>query len=135
VNGSCLVADFGSALTIDVVGDTGAYLGGIIAPGVGMSAHALHSATALLPEVRPAPVDCVTGRDTIACIRSGLFFGTICMVEGLVKRLRAEHPGATTVLATGGNAPLFAGHIPVIDEIIDELTLEGIRLTVEGSNR
>jgi type III pantothenate kinase len=131
----CLVVDFGSALTIDVISKTGSYLGGVIAPGVGMSAHALHSATALLPEVTPEAVERVTGRDTITCIRSGLFFGTIAMVEGLVARLRAEHPDARTVLATGGGAALFTGHIDVIDEFVPGLTLEGIRLAVEEGER
>lgn len=132
VGGACLVVDFGSALTVDVVSTRGEYLGGVIAPGTGMSAAALHAGTALLPEVKPDVVDVVTGKDTITCIRSGLFWGAISMVEGLVRRLKEEHPDVEKVLATGGDAGIFAPHTTVMDEVIPELTLEGIRLTVES---
>lgn len=128
---ACLVVDFGSALTLDVVSGEGAYLGGVIAPGIAMSASALHAHTALLPEVKPERVERVTGNDTIHCIRSGLFWGTIGMLEGLVARLRQEHPAVKRVLATGGDAEIFAGDCAVIDEVVPALTLEGIRLTLE----
>jgi len=132
VGDACLVADFGSAFTLDVVSDDGAYLGGVIAPGIGMSAHALHRETALLPEVKPEPVDHVIGKDTIGCIQSGLFWGTVSELEGLVRRLKSEYPPARKVLATGGDAELMRERCDVIDEVIPELTLEGIRLTLEG---
>ncbi|HUV39634.1 MAG TPA: type III pantothenate kinase [Planctomycetota bacterium] len=128
---ACLVADFGSALTLDVVSTDGAYLGGVITPGIGMSAQALHRQTALLPEVKPEPVDHVIGTDTITCIQSGLFWGTVSELEGLVARLRKEYPPARKVLATGGYAELIAREARVIDEVLPELTLEGIRLTLE----
>ncbi|HUW58273.1 MAG TPA: type III pantothenate kinase [Planctomycetota bacterium] len=133
---ACLVADFGTALTIDVVSVDGAYVGGVIAPGITMSASALHAGTALLPRVVLRPVDNVIGTDTVGCIQSGLFWGTIGMLEGLVRRLREEYPAARKVLGTGGDAALFADHCDVIDEVVPELTLEGIRLTVEeGAER
>jgi type III pantothenate kinase len=132
---ACLVADFGTALTVDVVSSEGDYLGGVIAPGVGMSASALHTGTALLPEVRPEAVQDVIGKDTVSCMQSGLFWGTVGMVEGLVARIKQEYPPAKKVLATGGYAGLFAGRCPVIDEIVPELTLEGIRLTLEGETK
>ena len=128
---ACLIADFGSALTVDVVSEEGAYIGGVIAPGVGMSAAALHAGTALLPEVKVEPLERVIGTDTITCIQSGLFWGTISTLEGLVARLRQEYPAVGKVLATGGDAELFAGRCAAIDEVVPELTLEGIRLTVE----
>jgi type III pantothenate kinase len=132
---ACLVADFGTALTVDVVSSDGDYLGGVIAAGVGMSAKALHAGTALLPEVKCRAVKNVIGKDTVSCIESGLFWGTIAEVEGLVARLRKEVPAARKVLATGGYAEIFAGQCAVIDEVVPELTLEGIRLTLEGDRK
>jgi len=132
---ACLVADFGTALTVDVVSSDGDYLGGVIAAGVGMSAKALHAGTALLPEVKCRAVKEVIGKDTVSCIESGLFWGTIAEVEGLVARLRKEVPAARKVLATGGYAEIFAGQCAVIDEVVPELTLEGIRLTLEGDRK
>jgi len=131
VKGACLVADFGTALTVDVVSSEGDYLGGVISAGVGMSAKALHTGTALLPEVKCRPVKEVIGKDTVSCIESGLFWGTIAEVEGLVARLKKEYPAARKVVATGGYAEIFAGQCTVIDEVVPELTLEGIRLTLE----
>jgi len=132
---ACLVADFGTAVTLDVVSSEGDYLGGVIAPGVGISASALHAHTALLPEVKPEQVENVIGRDTVSCIQSGLFWGTVSMVEGLVRRLKEEYPPARKVLATGGYAELLAGRCSVIDEVVPELTLEGIRLTLGGETK
>jgi len=81
--------------------------------------------------VKPEPVDHVIGTDTITCIQSGLFWGTVSELEGLVARLRKEYPPARKVLATGGYAELIAREARVIDEVLPELTLEGIRLTLE----
>ena len=132
---ACLVADFGSALTVDVISEKGEYLGGVIAPGIGMSAAALHAHTALLPHVTPTTAEHVMGRNTIECIRSGLFWSAIGFVEGVVARLRKEYPPAKRVLATGGDAELIAPHCKAIDEVVPELTLEGIRLTLEREGR
>ncbi len=134
VGKACMVVDFGSALTVDVVSEDGAYLGGAIAPGLGMSAAALHSGTALLPEVTLEVPQTATGTNSISCIQSGLFWGTIGMVESLVARLKTEHPEVTRVLATGTDAELFVPHTDAIDEMIPELTLVGIRLTIDREN-
>ncbi len=100
--------------------------------GIAMSAQALHARTALLPEVAPEPVDWVIGTNTVACIRSGLFFGAIAMIEGLVSRARKEHPNVKRVLATGGDAELIASRCAGIDEICPDLVLEGILHAVRG---
>jgi len=131
---ACLVVDFGSAVTIDVVSETGDYLGGVIAPGVRIAADALHKGTALLPKVDLGASERVIGKDTVACMRSGLYWGTVGAVEGLVARVRGEYPAAKRVLATGGDARLFADVCTVIDEVVPELTLEGIRLTVAAGD-
>jgi type III pantothenate kinase len=129
---ACIVVDLGSAVTLDVVSSDGEYLGGVIAPGVGMWSSALHANTALLPEVAPEAVEHVIGKDTVQCIQSGLFWGMISMLEGLVRRLKTEHPAARFVFATGGAADLFAGHFTMVDEVVWGLTLEGVRLALEG---
>jgi len=126
VRGACLVVDLGTAITVDAVSAKGEFLGGVIAPGLRISAEALHSRTALLPEVSPEPVKRVIGKNTVRCIQSGLYFGAIAMVEGLVKRARKERRGVKKVLATGGDAELIASRCSGIDEIVPDLVLEGI---------
>lgn len=133
LHSAALVVDFGTALTIDVCSEAGEYLGGIIAPGLRTAAVALHSRTALLPQVDITPPEKVTGRNTVDCIRSGVFWGAVAMLEGLIPRLRREHPEATKVLATGGDAAAVARVTRVIDEVVDDLTVQGIRLAAEAA--
>ena len=128
-----LIVDLGTALTIDVCSSDGAYLGGVIAPGLDMSASALHDHTALLPRVRVERPANVTGRNTLDCLRSGLFWGSVAMIEGLVARLRLEHPDVRSVFATGGGAPIIASACPVIDEVLPDLHFEGLRLVAESA--
>ena len=130
---ACFIVDLGTALTIDVCDPDGAYLGGIIAPGLGVSASALHDHTALLPKVHVARPKAVTGRNTLDCIRSGLFWGSVSMIEGLVLRLRTEHPEARKVFATGGGAALIASACPVIDEVLPDLHFEGLRIAAQSA--
>jgi type III pantothenate kinase len=130
---ACLIVDLGTALTIDVCDPDGAYVGGIIAPGIRMSASALHDHTALLPQVKIDRAGAITGRNTLDCIRSGLFWGTVASIEGLVARLRLEQPATKTVLATGGDASLIAPSCPVIDEVVPDLHFEGLRLIADSA--
>ena len=129
---ACLVVDAGSALTIDAVSAQGVFLGGVIAAGVGMSAEALASGTALLPRVDLVFPDRVLGADTVSALRSGLLWGAVEMIEGLLRRLKAEVDEGARVFLTGGDAALLAPHLAGIDEVTPHLTLEGLRLAVEG---
>jgi type III pantothenate kinase len=127
--GPLIVVDFGTATTLDVVDGDGNYCGGVIAPGITLSLTALHMATAKLPSVRIGRTDRVIGKDTVSCMQSGIFWGYVGLVEGLVGRIRREfgcEPMRT--IGTGGLSPLFAGAIDMIDRIDLDLTLWGLRL-------
>lgn len=126
--GSCIVIDFGTATTFDVVDSAGAYCGGVIAPGINLSMEALHNATALLPRipVRHPGHAPVVGTSTIAAMTSGVFWGYVGLIEGLVARIKAERAEPMLVIATGGLAPLFAEATKVIDRIDGDLTLRGL---------
>ncbi|MBX6740968.1 MAG: type III pantothenate kinase [Acetobacteraceae bacterium] len=129
--GPLVVVDFGTATTFDVVDAEGAYLGGVIAPGVNLSIEALHQAAARLPRIGIGRPQAVIGRDTVAAMQSGIFWGYVGMIEGIIGRIRAEHDGALKVVATGGLAPLFAEGTTVIEKIDPDITLEGLRLLAE----
>src|SRR6195256_1346280 len=107
--GPLIVVDFGTATTFDVVDRDGNYCGGVIAPGINLSLHALETAAAKLPSIRIRRTDRVIGKDTVSCMQSGIYWGYIGLVEGLVQRIRAERGERMDVIATGGLAPLFAG--------------------------
>lgn len=128
--GPCVVVDFGTAVTWEVVSDRGEYLGGVIAPGPGVTADALSSHTAKLPRVALAPPPRVIGKGTVDSIQSGLFYGYLGLVEGVTRRILGEL-GQSTVIATGGFAHTFASHSEVIDLVDLDLTLKGIRLIWE----
>ena len=123
-----MVIDFGTATNFDVVGDDGAFLGGIIAPGVNLSIEALHRAAARLPRIAIGRPQAVIGRSTVPAMRSGIFWGYVGMVEGLVERVRKEIDAPIKVIATGGLAPLFAEGTTIFDHIDQDITLEGMRL-------
>ena len=130
--GPCIVVDFGTATTFDVISERGEYLGGVIAPGVGISAEALFVRTARLPKVdirRPARV---IGTNTVSHIQSGLFYGYIGLTDGLIERIIEELGGQKPkVVSTGGLATLIASgsrYIGIIDEM---LTLDGMRIVYE----
>lgn len=128
VKGACIVVDFGTATTFDVVDKAGAYCGGVIAPGINLSMEALHMATALLPRipVRHPGHAPVVGTSTVAAMTSGVFWGYVGLIEGLVTRIKAERAESMKVIATGGLAPLFAEATKVIDRIDGDLTLRGL---------
>lgn len=123
-----IVVDFGTATTFDVVANDGAYVGGVISPGVNLSLEALHMGAASLPHVDVTMPDSVVGANTVACIQSGIFWGYIGLVEGIVKRIRMERDRPMKVVATGGLAPLFDQGFDLFDAIEDDLTAHGLRL-------
>jgi type III pantothenate kinase len=131
--GPAIVIDFGTATTFDVISREGNYTGGSIAPGIGIAMDALVGHTAQLYKVELKPPPCPVGRNTSHAIQSGLFWGYVGLVEGLVARLRAAMPdGADAkIIATGGLAPLFREHTNVIQEIAPFLTLDGMRIIHE----
>lgn len=126
--GPLIIVDFGTATTLDVVDRDGNYCGGVIAPGINLSLAALHMAAAKLPSVRIGRTDKVIGKDTVSCMRSGIYWGYVGLVEGLVGRIKAEFGAAMRVIATGGLAPLFAGASDAIERVDPDLTLWGLRL-------
>ncbi|HWM86062.1 MAG TPA: type III pantothenate kinase [Kofleriaceae bacterium] len=124
----CIVVDFGTATTWDVVSPRGEYLGGIIAPGVQISAEALYRHAAKLPRVELARPGKVVGRNTVASMQSGLVYGYAGMVDAMVDRIRAEVEFEARCLATGGLAPLIAGESRTIEAADDLLTLRGLKI-------
>jgi type III pantothenate kinase len=123
-----LVVDFGTATTFDVISPRPEYMGGAIAPGIGISADALFARAAKLPRVDAVKPPSVIGRNTVAAIQSGLVYGYVGLVEGIVARMRAELDWPVKVVATGGFAELVARESPAIDTVDDNLVLEGLRL-------
>jgi type III pantothenate kinase len=133
--GALIVIDFGTATTFDVVSGEGDYLGGIIAPGVNLSMEALHRAAAKLPLVGVRrPGNQVVGRNTVHAMQSGIYWGYVALIEGLVDRIKREQDVPMTVVATGGLSTLFANATAAIDHIDKDLTLRGL-LEVYRRNR
>lgn len=122
----CIVADFGTAITIDLVTKAGEYLGGIIAPGLDISLEALATRTALLPKVELREPPELLGRDTANSIRSGLLYGCVALIDGLVTGLRDQYAPKALVVATGGASRLIAKHARTIDHLKPHLVLEGL---------
>src|SRR5450755_317175 len=132
VRDTCVVVDFGTAITYDAVSAEGAYLGGIITPGAEISIDALYARAAKLPKVELAPPRSLIGKSTVDAIRSGIVFGFGGQVDGIVRRLRAELGPETIVIATGGLAPALVPFVQeTIHEVDDLLTLVGLRLIWE----
>ncbi len=130
-SGPLVVVDFGTATTFDVVDADGAYLGGVIAPGINLSLEALHKAAARLPRIGIGRPQAVIGRSTVPAMQSGIYWGYVGLVEGLVTRIRAEYDRPLKVVATGGLAPLLAEGTTIIEHINPDLTLDGLRLLAQ----
>ena len=126
--GAVVVVDFGTATNFDIVSADGNYEGGVIAPGVNLSAEALHSAAALLPRVAIHRAQAVIGKDTVPAMQSGLYWGYVGLIEGLVARIKSEYGRPMTVVATGGLAHLFQHDIPGIEHIDPDITIRGLML-------
>ena len=121
-----IVVDFGTATTFDIAGHDGAYVGGVIAPGVNLSLEALHMAAAALPHVDITKPQRVVGTNTVACMQSGIFWGYVGLVKEICARIKAERDQDMKIIATGGLAPLFAQTEDLFDAIEDDLTMHGL---------
>ncbi len=124
--GDLIIVDFGTATTFDVVDTDGAYIGGVIAPGVNLSLQALHQAAAALPHVDISKPQAVIGTNTVACMQSGVFWGYVGLVREICSRIKAEHETEMKIISTGGLAPLFQQAETLFDAFEDDLTMHGL---------
>ena len=124
--GNLIIIDSGTATTFDIVSDDGFFEGGIIAPGINLSVKALHEAAAKLPRIAIKKPDVVVGKNTVAAMQSGIFWGYIELIDGLVERIKAEDGRAFKVIGTGGVASLFEGASRSIDVYDSNLTINGL---------
>lgn len=124
--GPLIVIDSGTATTFDVVAADGGFEGGVIAPGINLSMEALHGAAAKLPRVAIQRPPTVVGADTVGAMQSGVFWGYVALIEGLIQRIKAERAEPMTVVATGGVASLFHGACTAIDNFDPDLTIRGL---------
>src|SRR3546814_12007718 len=121
-----VIVDFGTATTFDVVDEAGAYCGGVIAPGINLSIEALVSATALLPRIVVEKPKMVIGTTTVACMHSGVFWGYVGLIEGIIARIREEFGKPMKVISTGGLAPVFDGSTNFIETTVPDITVRGL---------
>jgi type III pantothenate kinase len=126
-----IIVDLGTATTFDIVDADGNYSGGVIAPGINLSLQALEMAAAKLPHIAIERTERIIGKSTVPAMQSGLFWGYVGLIEGLVERIRKEFGAPMRVVATGGLAPLFAGATPVVEHIDSDLTFWGLHLIYE----
>lgn len=126
-----IIIDLGTATTFDVVSQEGDYLGGAIAPGIGVASEALFARTAMLPRIELVRPRQVIGRSTVSAMQSGIIFGYIALIEGMIRRIDQELGAKAKVIATGGQAYPFAEDIAAIDVVNPSLTLIGLRLIYE----
>jgi len=123
-----IIVDFGTATTYCYINDHNQYMGGAIAPGIGISTEALYSRAAKLPRIEITRPDDVIGKNTVSAMQAGILFGYVGQVEGIVKRMKAKNPVTTKVIATGGLAQLIAEETNIIDVVDPFLTLKGLQL-------
>jgi type III pantothenate kinase len=128
-----IIVDFGTATVFDAISREGDYVGGAIAPGIGISLEALFERTAKLPRIELERPKTAIGKTTVSAMQSGVIFGYVGLIEGIIARMRKELEGEAKVIATGGYAPLIARETPVIQEVNVDLTLVGLRLIQEAN--
>ncbi|MGF1561634.1 MAG: type III pantothenate kinase [Geminicoccaceae bacterium] len=121
-----IIVDFGTATTFDVVDGEGVYRGGAIAPGINLSIEALHQAAAQLPRIGIERPEHVIGTSTVTAMQSGVFYGYVALIEGLITRIRQEFGAPMKVVATGGLAGLFSMAVPMIEQVDRDLTMTGL---------
>jgi len=126
--GPTIIVDFGTATTFDVVTANAEYVGGVIAPGLNISAEALFARASRLPRVDIRRPPTVIGTNTVVNMQSGLYFGYLGLVDGILARMKSELPPLKKILATGGLAALLARDSEYIEEVVDDLTLEGLKI-------
>ena len=125
VGGNTIVVDFGTATTFDVINQSGSYVGGVIAPGVSLSTKALHEAAAALPHVEVKRPNKVVGRNTISCMQSGIYWGYLSLVDGIIAKIKNEKK-INNVIATGGLSSVFSRDTSIFDKIDLRLTIRGL---------
>jgi type III pantothenate kinase len=126
--GAAIVVDFGTTTNFDIVAENGDFDGSVLAPGATLSIEALHQAAAMLPRVAIHRVQTVIGRDTVPAMQSGIYWGYVGLISGLIERIKREYGRPMTVVATGGLAHLFEPDIPVIEHVDPDLTIRGLVL-------
>jgi len=126
--GDLIVVDFGTATTFDVVDTDGAYIGGVIAPGIDLSLQALHQATAALPKITVVQPARVVGKNTLDCMHSGIYWGYLSLIEGICQRISRELERPMTVIGTGGLARVYASDPSPIQRVDSNLTVAGLKL-------
>ncbi|HEY4554037.1 MAG TPA: type III pantothenate kinase [Bacillaceae bacterium] len=123
-----IIVDFGTATTFCYINEKAEYMGGVIAPGIGISTEALYSKAAKLPRIEITHVDDIIGKNTVAAMQAGILFGFVGQVEGIVKRIKEKSKEEPTVIATGGLANLIATETSMIEIVDQDLTLKGLQL-------
>ena len=131
---SCIIVDFGTATTIDLISKKGEYVGGAIAPGLSISLEALVQRASKLPRIEIVKPKEVVGKNTVSSIQAGIFYGYVGLVDGIVGRMQKETGGQAKVVATGGLAPLVASECSSINEVDEFLTLEGLRIIYQSNS-
>lgn len=126
-----IVIDFGTATTFDAVSGDGAYLGGAIAPGIGLASEALFQRAAMLPRIELQFPETIVGKNTVHAMQAGIMFGYLSLVEGIVNRMKGELGGHARVVATGGLADVVGRRTGLVDVIEPDLTLQGLQLIHE----